>query len=225
MAGALWLVVAIVFGVLILSLYNPSLSGPAYLALIAANLIFIGVISLFSMRKLLVMFLDRRGKLKGGRLHVRLLGIFGLLATGPAIGVTLLAIWLMNQGIENWFNAKVNNALEGSLLVAEAYMDEHERTARTEVEALARDAFWQGKTWLLDAEDVKMWVRLQADKRRLDELALTDDNGDVLVSTGTLTTTVPADVVAMMRLGTERAMSYRSLDSGRIIASAPLGNG
>ena len=94
-----------------LAMWYPQLSGAAYLALVNINFVLLGVVVLFMLRRLLVMFLDRRGRLKTGRLHVRLLGIFSILAVVPTVLVAVVAVYLLNLGIESWFSGKVNRAV------------------------------------------------------------------------------------------------------------------
>ena len=64
--------------------HQPEVRTPVYLALIAANVLIAGLMVMSILRKLLIVVLDRRGRLRGGTLHRRVLGVFGLLAVVPA---------------------------------------------------------------------------------------------------------------------------------------------
>ena len=207
----------------VIAALNPGLSGPAYLALINVDLILIGVIVLFTLRRVLVMFLDRRGKLRGGRLHVRLLGIFSILAVIPALLMALMAIYLLNLGIESWFSTKVNRALEGSLQVAEAYVDENERSLVVEVQALATDPILRGR--LFDPQGLRPWIREQMIERRLDDLAVVDESGTVLVQGNGISAALTSEVLDFIQNPMSRAGSFRSLPDGRVLAVAPIRNG
>ncbi len=69
----------------------------------------------------------RRSGLAGARLHVRLVGMFSLIAVVPAILVALFAAVTLNLGIEAWFSARVKTALGSAVNVAQNYVREHER--------------------------------------------------------------------------------------------------
>lgn len=217
------LAVLALVGLVFTALSRPDLSGPAYLALINLNLVLLVVMVLYTARKLLVMFLDRRGRLRNGRLHLRLVGIFGILAVVPAMVVAGLAIFLLNQGIESWFSSKVSAALEGSLQVAQAYLDEHERGLLIETDALAREGFWREQGLLMDQLGVQRWLAQRADEHRLDELAVVDESGAVQsAGDGMGSVVLPAEALEMMRAGSGGVESFKNLAEGRVTAVAPL---
>ena len=37
---------------------------------------------------------------------------------------------LINLGINDWFNSKINNVINNSVLVAESYLEEHKETIK-----------------------------------------------------------------------------------------------
>ena len=75
----------------------------------------------------------------GGRLHVRLVAIFSLIATVPMVLVVIFASLLFQYGVEFWFSDPVRNTLESAANVAQqSYAREEERVARNAV-AMAGD--------------------------------------------------------------------------------------
>ncbi|MCP5404905.1 MAG: HAMP domain-containing protein [Pseudomonadaceae bacterium] len=208
------------------SVYNPDMPGPAYLGLMSLNLIVIGVVVLFALRRLLVMFLDRRGRLRGGKLHVRLLGIFSILAVVPTLLVAAVAIYLLNLGIESWFSTKVNRALEGSLQVAEAYMEENERGLVLELQALSREPVLRERAWMLDSATVNDWLRGQMDERRLDALALVNEHGDIINQGNSLAVVgLSAEVLTSLQGAMAPGGATRSTQDGRVLAVVPVRQG
>jgi two-component system nitrogen regulation sensor histidine kinase NtrY len=221
--GAVALALLALLGLAAVTLYRPGLSGPAYLALLDINVVLLVFLVLYIGRKLLVMFLDRRGRLAGGRLHVRLLGIFSFLAVVPALSVALLAVYLLNQGIESWFSGKVTGALEGSLQVAQAYLDEHQRGLLLEVENLGRDPVWQNEPLLLEPNQLRLWLGQQAVRQNLDELAVVDSRGTpVAVGGGIGPLSLPGEALAAMTSPLANPVAFRDIGNGRLMAMAPL---
>jgi two-component system, NtrC family, nitrogen regulation sensor histidine kinase NtrY len=75
----------------------------------------------------------------GGRLHVRLVGIFSLVASVPMMLVVIFASLLFQYGVEFWFSDPVRNTLESAASVAQkTYAREEGRVARNAV-AMAGD--------------------------------------------------------------------------------------
>lgn len=213
-------------GVGAVSLHWPQISGPAYLALININIVLGGLLVLYVARRVVVMLLDRRGRLRGGRLHGRVLGIFAILAVLPALGVGGVSIYLLNQGIEGWFAAKVSAALEGGRQVAEGYLEESGRGLLGEVMVLSRDSLWQLPPLLLDHSTVAAWLRAQMSEKRLDELALVDNDGQVLATgSGFVGTTLSQDTLGILQSPLRAAQVFRTGDGNRLIAVAPIRNG
>lgn len=159
-----------------------AMSGPAYLALINLNVALLVLWCLYIIRRVVVMMLDRRGKLRGWRLHYKVLGIFVFLAVFPAMGVGGTAIYLLNKGIDGWFATKVSVALEGGRQVAEGYVQESNRSLLSDSIALSRDPLWQLPPLLLGRGTVEAWLKAQLDAKRLDELYFVDSDGQVLAT-------------------------------------------
>lgn len=222
--GALALVALPVIAVS--AMWYPQLSGAAYLALVNVNLILLGIVVLFMLRRLLVMFLDRRGRLKTGQLHVRLLGIFSILAVVPTVLVALMAVYLLNLGIESWFSGKVNRALEGSLQVSEAYVAEHERGLVLELQALVQAPMLRDRPWLVDSAVLRDWMRGQMEGRRLDDLVLVDNDGNVVNQGSTLGVVgLNAEVLGFIKSPVAESNVMSQVEEGRVVAVAPAGNG
>jgi len=75
----------------------------------------------------------------GGRLHVRLVALFSLIATVPMVLVVIFASLLFQYGVEFWFSDPVRGTLESAAKVAQqSYVREEERVARNAV-AMAGD--------------------------------------------------------------------------------------
>ena len=212
----------------------PTFTGPAYLALININIAGVALLLLYGVRRFVVMMLDRRGRLRGNRLHYRVLGIFIFLSVFPAFGIGGTAIYLLNQGIESWFATKVSVALEGGRQVAEGYLKESGRSLQGDVVAMSRDNLWQLPPMLLGHETVANWLRQQMNVKQLDELALVDQDGQVMASgTGMRLMVLPGEVVQYLQGAAFQSESgqvalpevFRQADGRRMLALVPLKGG
>jgi two-component system, NtrC family, nitrogen regulation sensor histidine kinase NtrY len=105
--------------------YNPTPSNLVTLLLInlALGVSLAGLIAW----RLVRLWRARRSGLAGARLHVRLVAMFSLIAVVPAILVAIFATVTLNLGIEAWFSARVQTALDNAVGVARQYMIEQGR--------------------------------------------------------------------------------------------------
>ena len=80
----------------------------------------------------------RAGRI-GARLHAQMVGLFSGIAVVPAIVVALVASITLNEGLDRWFSERTRTIIEESVTVAQAYLNEHARTLRGEMIAMAND--------------------------------------------------------------------------------------
>lgn len=83
--------------------------------------------------------LARRRRRVGSQLHLRLTGVFALVALVPAVIVAIFATLSVNLGIETWFSDRVGSVVRNALETAEAYEREHRSNIRGDVLAMAND--------------------------------------------------------------------------------------
>ncbi|MDX2309473.1 MAG: PAS domain-containing sensor histidine kinase [Hyphomicrobium sp.] len=131
-----------------------------------------------------------RNNVPGARLHVRIVGLFSIIAALPAILLAIAATTTFSRAIDSWFTdrtrAIVNNALE----VAQSYLDEHGQVIRTDVANMARDIDAAAAEVAGDPEAMRRLLIAQASLRELPVAYIVDANGERLVAaydSGTLT--------------------------------------
>ena len=85
------------------------------------------------------LLMARRAGSAGSQLHIRLVTLFALIAVVPAILVAVFSAITINLGLETWFSNRVRQAVTNSVVVAEAYLDEHRQVIRADALAMATD--------------------------------------------------------------------------------------
>ncbi|MCA3427646.1 MAG: two-component sensor histidine kinase, partial [Roseomonas sp.] len=94
-------------------------TGAGQLAgVILANIAFLLLLVASLAARLTRMWLERRRGAAGSRLHVRLVLLFGVVASVPALLVAGFAALFFNLGIQAWFSDRVRNTLEASLVAS-----------------------------------------------------------------------------------------------------------
>ena len=104
------------------------LTDLVYILLVAA-LVFIQVARLIA---------ARRAKSAGSRLHLRLTGVFALMALIPTVSVAVFAGLTINVGLEGWFSDRVRGVVGNSLAAAQAYESEQRDDLIEDALTLAR---------------------------------------------------------------------------------------
>lgn len=98
-------------------------SNVLFVFLINLNIILLVLLVFLVGRNLIKLFYERRRKLLGSHLRFRLVLSFVTISLFPALLLFLIGVGFMTKSIENWFAAQVEDSLEGSLAVVNAYFD------------------------------------------------------------------------------------------------------
>src|SRR5215470_17034320 len=85
-----------------------------------------------------IMQARRRGR-AGARLHVRIIGLFSVVAAVPAVLVAIVATYTLDRGLAPWFSTRIQSVIQNSLTVAQIYLNEQGGLIRSEVAAMAFD--------------------------------------------------------------------------------------
>lgn len=149
--------------------------GLLYLDL--ALLLLLGV--LVARRMVQVWRMRRRGS-AGARLHIRLVGLFSLVAVAPAIIVAIFSALVLNFGLQNWFSETVRTAINESQAVAESYLQEHRRNIAGDIMAMANDVNRQIPLMSPDLRDLNRFLDFQTQLRNLSETIVFTGSGQVL---------------------------------------------
>src|ERR1700736_1147722 len=80
----------------------------------------------------------RRGR-AAARLHVRIVGLFSVIAAVPAVLVAIVASVTLDRGLDRWFSSRTQALIANSLTVAEVYFREHAAMIRSDIMAMAFD--------------------------------------------------------------------------------------
>src|SRR5579864_7090636 len=81
----------------------------------------------------------RRTGRAAARLHVRIVGLFSIIAAAPAILVAIVASVTLDRGLDRLFSTRTRAAIENSLIVAEAYLRDHAQIVRSDILVMSTD--------------------------------------------------------------------------------------
>ena len=84
-------------------------NSPLLRLVVLADISYILVLVAIVILRITQMIGARRAQSAGSRLHLRLTGVFGLLALLPTIMVAVFAVLSINVGLEGWFSKRVGD--------------------------------------------------------------------------------------------------------------------
>jgi two-component system, NtrC family, nitrogen regulation sensor histidine kinase NtrY len=128
----------------------------------------------------------RRGQ-AGAALHMRVIGLFSVVAAMPALFVAAIAFTTLNRGLDNWFSTRVRGIVETSLIVANAYVQEQGRLIKGEALAMAADVNRAQPVYVTDPERFVQYLKAQGTIRGLPGAMLmtkqreVTDRADILI--------------------------------------------
>jgi two-component system nitrogen regulation sensor histidine kinase NtrY len=101
----------------------------------AMMLILLGIIA----REVWHIVQARRSGQAGAKLHVRIVGLFSVIAAAPAVLLGVAASITLDRGLDRWFSTRTQQVIANSLTVAEAYLREHAAMIRGDILAMSVD--------------------------------------------------------------------------------------
>ena len=152
--------------------------------LLNIDLVLLLLLGVVVARRLVKLVLQRRRGLAGSKLHGRLVALFAVIAVLPAIVVSVFSVLFLSSGLETWFGDRIRTALDNSMNVAQAYLEEHKENIRADALAMASDLNRQAPQLVADHERLQQFVAGQAAVRNLTEAIVFDRLGNILARTG-----------------------------------------
>jgi nitrogen fixation/metabolism regulation signal transduction histidine kinase len=128
-------VLVVSLGMMTAATQNSERFGNVYSLLLAVNVIGVAVLLgliLLSVRRLIRQY---RARVMGSRLTWRLFGLFGLLSVVPIVIVYGFSVQAFNRGIDNWFDIRIEQALDSALALGRTALD----TTKEDLTRKARD--------------------------------------------------------------------------------------
>jgi two-component system nitrogen regulation sensor histidine kinase NtrY len=108
----------------------------------------------------------RRGR-AAAKLHVRVVALFAVVAAVPTILVASVASITLDRGLDRLFSTRTRAIIENSLIVADAYLQEHAQGIRGDIMAMSFDVARAKPLFDSERERFKQFFTAQAKVRGL----------------------------------------------------------
>jgi two-component system nitrogen regulation sensor histidine kinase NtrY len=122
----------------------------------------------------------RRTGRAAARLHVRIVGLYSIIAAAPAILVAIVASVTLDRGLDRLFSTRTRAAIENSLIVADAYLRDHAQIVRADIMVMATDIARSKSVFEPDHAQLQQYLTFQASVRGLAAAIVIDKDLNVI---------------------------------------------
>jgi two-component system, NtrC family, nitrogen regulation sensor histidine kinase NtrY len=221
-----WVIAAFLAGMMALSAWllrkgaepGTLLSPPLIALLLILNLLPAIALMVLYARKVAVRRAEQGG-LGSGRLHVRLVALFSVIAVVPTVLVAIFASLLFQSGLEFWFSNRARSMLENTVQVARAsYGNEVDRVSAETLAASGNLSEYLRAVPIEDPRFAEAFARLQVLNRGLSEAIIFTYGPDKQIRTIALVNPYDRQLdraippVAIRELATKQVVSLNSAD-------------
>lgn len=156
-------------------------SNIIFFLLINVNIILLGLLVFLVVRNLVKLIFERKQRLLGSGLQMRLVLAFVALSLVPSVLLFVIAGGLLTRSIDRWFDAKVESALQGALEIGQTY---YQNSANQAIFYARQLSLAIGRDGLFDrrhAAELKTFVRQKQQEYNLGTVALYSPAGETSV--------------------------------------------
>jgi len=121
----------------------------------------------------------RRGR-AGSRLHVQIVGLFAVIAAVPAVLISVVASTTLDRGLDRFFSTRTRAMIQQSLIVADAYVNDHAQIIRGEILAMAYDVARAKPLFDQNRDQFREFLTAQAKGRGLSAAIIIKPDGSTV---------------------------------------------
>ena len=140
------------------------------------------VLSGFVIRQIIALIKERRSRMAGYQLHLRIAILFSIISVLPSLIVMGFAVFVLDYSLRGWFNDRISTAVEESVTIANSYLEEHKRSVSGQILAMANDINREAPILLRNRQNFDLYLTNQAGVRNLTEALVVDSTGRVLAN-------------------------------------------
>lgn len=209
---------------------TPSGDANKFLILLLLNIDLILLISLIIIitKRLVNIWSRKKSGQLGAQLHSKVVVMFSLLAAAPAIVVAIFGAIFFTVGIDNWFSAQVKNALNKSLSVSDAYLNQAQKQIGTDAIDIAGIINSSGilngieRLDVKKENDLKKFLNKIAYERSFTELIIFDENSKIVAESELsflFKSAVRLELLSLSKSSNRPAMNYSSNEEEKLVSA------
>jgi two-component system nitrogen regulation sensor histidine kinase NtrY len=156
-------------------------SNILFFVLINVNIILLGLLVFLVIRNLVKLVVERKRRILGSRLQVRLVLAFVSLSLVPSVLLFIIAGGLLTRSFDRWFDSKVDSALQGALEIGQTYYQNSANNAIFYARQLSQRITAEGLAERHRLADLKAFVQNKQREYNLGTVEIFSPNGEPIV--------------------------------------------
>ena len=156
-------------------------SNILFFLLININIILLILLVFLVVRNLVKLIFERKRRILGSRLQVRLVLAFVALSLVPSVLLFAIAVGLLTRSFDRWFDAKVESALQGSLEIGQTYYQNSANNALFYARQLSQRITAEGLFEPQRIAELKEFVQSKQKEYNLGTVEIFSPDGEPLV--------------------------------------------
>ncbi len=167
-----------------LVLANLTFVSPTYnvvVTLLAVNFVTVLLLLAIIGREVWHIVQARRRGSAGARLHIQIAILFSVIAVVPAVLVAVVASINLDRGLDRLFLIRTRAVMENSVIVSQAYLNEHERSIQAETNFMAADVARAKPQFDQDMDRFRQFFTTQALLRNMPAAMMLRSDQSVIV--------------------------------------------
>jgi len=167
-----------------LVLANLTFVSPTYnvvVTLLAVNFVTVLLLLAIIGREVWHIIQARRRGSAGARLHIQIAILFSAIAVVPAVLVAVVASINLDRGLDRLFLIRTRAVMENSVIVSQAYLNEHERSIQAETNFMAADVARAKPQFDQDMDRFRQFFTTQALLRNMPAAMMLRSDQSVIV--------------------------------------------
>ena len=216
--GVIVVLLAIVFGAaaffVLLGLTSIEPSETVILSILGINILFIAFMLFLVGREVLALVQARKRGRAAARMHIRIVGLFGIVAAFPAIIVAIVAGITLDLGLDRIFDTRSRTIVENSISVAESYVKEATSSLNAHTVSMGQFLNRNRSRIVLDRLGFENLMTGQAKARGLAGASIVRQNSSVVISASVPGSSrlplAPADLLDSARDGRPSCLSPKT---------------
>jgi len=157
-------------------------SNILFFVLINVNIILLGLLVFLVVRNLVKLVVERKRRILGSRLQVRLVLAFVSLSLVPSVLLFIIASGLLTRSFDRWFDSKVDSALQGALEIGQTYYQNSANNAIFYARQLSQRITTEGLADRQRVADLKTFVQGKQHEYNLGTVEIFSPNGERIVA-------------------------------------------
>lgn len=144
------------------------------------NLVLLILMSVFIVRRIVLLWLERRRGIRGTKLHLHLVMVLSLTTLLPTVGISLFSSFFFNSTLKSLFTEPFKNTINAATEIAENYIKESQKTIRIDGMVICMQLRPLINSLVQNTEELENAITQLSEQRGLTEALIYDGNLNII---------------------------------------------